>query len=201
MKTHLRAVGATTTPESGSRNWPHALASDTTTSHRWVSDRGVTSPSKPTHRHAAPKKRESFTPISDVDRSVGHGLVGSQFVARTAGSGKTTDRTLGSPNCIDDHPDEGTSMIAINGSTAVVTGERCGLGKELAAQLLSRSATAVGTGARRPPDGGAVPIPVDADVTRPDSVTALADTTGCFRSAARAARAPAPTRSLHRTDG
>jgi NAD(P)-dependent dehydrogenase (short-subunit alcohol dehydrogenase family) len=90
-------------------------------------------------------------------------------------------------------------MTAINGSAAAVTGERCGLGKELAAQLLSRGATTVGAGARRPHEWGtAVPIPVGADVTYPASVTALA---GCFCGAARPSRAPAPTRSLHRTDG
>jgi NAD(P)-dependent dehydrogenase (short-subunit alcohol dehydrogenase family) len=90
-------------------------------------------------------------------------------------------------------------MTAINGSTAVVTGERCGLGKELAAQLTSRGATTVGAGARRPHEwGAAVLIPVGAEVTYPASVTALAD---CFRGPARASRAPAPTRSLHRTDG
>jgi hypothetical protein len=93
-------------------------------------------------------------------------------------------------------------MIAINGSTAVVRGERCGFGKELAAQLLSHGASTVGAGARRRPEwGAAVLVPVGADVTCPASVTALAASAGCLRGVARASRAAAPTRSPHLTDG
>jgi NAD(P)-dependent dehydrogenase (short-subunit alcohol dehydrogenase family) len=64
-------------------------------------------------------------------------------------------------------------MTAINGSTAVVTGGQRGLGKALAAQLLSRGATKVYATARRPHESVDV-IPVGAGVTDSASVTAPA---------------------------
>ncbi|MCW2651841.1 MAG: short-chain dehydrogenase [Mycobacterium sp.] len=48
-------------------------------------------------------------------------------------------------------------MTAINGSTAVVTGGQRGLGKALAAQLLSRGAAKVCATARRPHESGSRP--------------------------------------------
>jgi hypothetical protein len=63
-------------------------------------------------------------------------------------------------------------MTAINGSTAAVTGGQRGLGKELAAQPLSRGATKVYATASRPHESGhARVIPVGAS---PDLLLGLA---------------------------
>jgi hypothetical protein len=67
--------------------------------------------------------------------------------------------------------DEEVRMTAVNGSTAVVTGERCSLGKDLATQLRSRRATKVNATARRPHESVDV-IPVGVGVTDSASVTA-----------------------------
>lgn len=66
-------------------------------------------------------------------------------------------------------------MTVIKGARAVVTGGQRGLGKELAAQLLTRGAASVHVTARHPVDSDDTRlIPLAADVTDPASVTALA---------------------------
>lgn len=68
-------------------------------------------------------------------------------------------------------------MTAIEGARVVVTGGQRGLGKEFAAQLLTRGASAVYVTARHPVDAGDPRlIPIAADVTDDAAVTALAAT-------------------------
>jgi NAD(P)-dependent dehydrogenase (short-subunit alcohol dehydrogenase family) len=66
-------------------------------------------------------------------------------------------------------------MTAIEGARVVVTGGQRGLGKEFAAQLLTRGAATVYVTARHPVDAGDPRlIPIAADVTDDAAVTALA---------------------------
>jgi NAD(P)-dependent dehydrogenase (short-subunit alcohol dehydrogenase family) len=70
-------------------------------------------------------------------------------------------------------------MTVIRGASVVVTGGQRGLGKEFAAQLLDRGAARVHVTARHPVESDNPRlVPVAADVTDPDSVTALAATAG-----------------------
>ncbi|HET7074342.1 MAG TPA: SDR family oxidoreductase [Mycobacterium sp.] len=68
-------------------------------------------------------------------------------------------------------------MVNIKGSTVVVTGGQRGLGKAIVDELLRRGAAKVYATARvpRPSDDSRV-VSVELDVTKPDSVAALAST-------------------------
>ncbi len=68
-------------------------------------------------------------------------------------------------------------MVNIKGATVVVTGGQRGLGKAIVAELLERGATKVYATARAPkPSEDPRVVSVELDVTKPDSVAALADT-------------------------
>ncbi|OCB26995.1 short-chain dehydrogenase [Mycobacterium malmoense] len=66
-------------------------------------------------------------------------------------------------------------MVTINGSTVVVTGGQRGLGKAIVDELLRRGAAKVYATARAPrPSADPRVVSVGLDVTKPDSVAALA---------------------------
>ena len=66
-------------------------------------------------------------------------------------------------------------MVNIKGSTVVVTGGQRGLGKAIVDELLQRGATKVYATARAPkPSDDPRVVSVELDVTKPDSVAALA---------------------------
>lgn len=68
-------------------------------------------------------------------------------------------------------------MVNIKGSTVVVTGGQRGLGKAVVEELLQRSAAKVYATARAPkPSDDPRVVSIELDVTRPDSVAALAIT-------------------------
>jgi NAD(P)-dependent dehydrogenase (short-subunit alcohol dehydrogenase family) len=68
-------------------------------------------------------------------------------------------------------------MVNINGATVVVTGGQRGLGKAIVAELLARGVGKVYATARKPePQEDARVVSVELDVTKPDSVAALAVT-------------------------
>lgn len=68
-------------------------------------------------------------------------------------------------------------MVNVNGAAVVVTGGQRGLGKAIVAELLDRGAAKIYATARVPkPSEDPRVIGVELDVTRPDSVAALATT-------------------------
>lgn len=68
-------------------------------------------------------------------------------------------------------------MVNIKGSTVVVTGGQRGLGKAVVAELLQRGVAKVYATARAPqPSADPRVVSVELDVTKPDSVAALANT-------------------------
>jgi NAD(P)-dependent dehydrogenase (short-subunit alcohol dehydrogenase family) len=70
----------------------------------------------------------------------------------------------------------GVDMVAIAGSTAIVTGGQRGLGKAIVDELLSRGAGKIYATARIPkPDDDPRVVPMALDVTVADSVAALAE--------------------------
>ena len=68
-------------------------------------------------------------------------------------------------------------MVNIKGSTVVVTGGQRGLGKAIVEEFLQRGAAKVYATARAPkPSGDPRVVSVELDVTKPESVAALAIT-------------------------
>jgi NAD(P)-dependent dehydrogenase (short-subunit alcohol dehydrogenase family) len=68
-------------------------------------------------------------------------------------------------------------MVQIQGTTVVVTGGQRGIGQAIVRELLDRGAAKVYATARDPkPSGDPRIVSIELDVTKPDSIAALADT-------------------------
>ncbi|WP_328590867.1 SDR family NAD(P)-dependent oxidoreductase [Saccharopolyspora terrae] len=73
-------------------------------------------------------------------------------------------------------------MTEIEGAVALVTGGSRGIGKALVEELLARGASKVYATARDPRTVSPDAVPVELEVTDPDSVAAAAELAGTSRS-------------------